>query len=127
MGCYGFRSAEIIDAWVVDCLVVCLRSWRLRAAIAERGLPLGRVTNELAELLRTYGTVALEAAVSEVIAQNTPHMHAVRQVLERQHHERACPVQLPLVLPKDPRLQNMSLSPSRLNLYDKLQEKKNDK
>jgi hypothetical protein len=103
-----------------------LSSKALQGDIAERGLPLARATNELAELLRTYGTVALEVAVAEVVAQNTPHLHAVRQVLERQRHERACPVQLPLVLPNDPRLQNMSLSPSRLNVYDKLQKKKND-
>lgn len=102
-------------------------SERLLEAIAERGLPLGRVTNELTELLRTYGAAALEVAVAEVLAQHTPHMHAVRQVLERQRHEGALPLTLPLQLPNDPRVQNMVLSPRSLNVYDQLQGKKNDK
>jgi hypothetical protein len=98
-------------------------SEKLLSAIAESGLPLARVTKELSEMLNSYGALALESAVLEVLAENTPHMHAVRQVLERQRHEGARQVTLPLQLPNDPRLQNMALSPSRLTVYDKLHAK----
>lgn len=96
------------------------------AAIAERRLPLRRATKELLELLRTYGAQSLEAAICEALTQSTPHLPAVRQILERQRHEAAKPPALPLNLPDDPRVQNMVLPPRSLTVYNQLQEKKND-
>jgi hypothetical protein len=101
-------------------------SEQLLNQIAKRGLPLGRVTHQLHELLSTYGAAALEAAIREALDHNTPHSQAVRQVLERDRHNAAKPVALPLQLPNDPRLRNISLSTRSLIDYDKLQEDEND-
>ena len=90
--------------------------------IAKRSLPLGRVTKDLVELLNTHGAAELEAAIREALENNAPHAQAVRQVLERDHHNARTPVALPLHLPDDPRLNNISLSTPSLNDYDKLQE-----
>lgn len=95
------------------------------AATAALGMPLKRVTRELLELLRTYGAAALEEALRESLTQNAAHLHAVRQVLERSRHAETKP--LPLELPDDPRVRNMALAPRSLAVYDRLQEKKNDK
>lgn len=97
-------------------------------ALAERGLTLKRASAEVLELLRSYGAAALETALRETLAQGTPHLPALRQVLERERHDATKPPALPLQLPDDPRLKNMALAPRSLAVYDRLQEKKkNDK
>lgn len=100
-------------------------------AMAEQGLPLRRAMKELLELLRTYGAAALEAALGETLSQNTLHLPAVRQVLERSRHDATKPSPLPFELPDDPRLRNMVLAPRSLAVYDRLQgkqqENENDK
>ena len=93
------------------------------AAVAERKMPLGRAMKELLELLHTYGAELLDAAMREALLQNTPHLSAVRQVLERQRHEAAKAPALPITLPDDPRVQNMVLTQPSLNVYDQLQKK----
>lgn len=102
-------------------------STQLLDALAERGLPLGRSSTELLELLHTYGAQALEAALQEVLKGNAVHLHAVRQSLERARHETAAPVPLPLSLPDDPRVRNMAFAPKTLAVYDRLQNQEEDK
>lgn len=101
-------------------------SGQFLAAVAARGQPtLKQACRELLELLHTYGAEALDCALRETLAQNTPHLAAVCQVLERSRHN--APTPLPIQLPDDPRLQNMALAPRSLAVYDRLQEKVNDK
>jgi transposase len=101
-------------------------SGQFLAAIAARGQPtLKQACRELLELLRTYGAEALESALRETLAQNAPHLAAVRLVMERSRHD--TPKPLPIQLPDDPRVQNMALAPRSLAVYDQLQEKKHDK
>lgn len=94
------------------------------AAVADRNLPLRRAIKELLELLNTYGAESLDAAMRETLRHSTPHLPAVRQVLERQRHNAAKAPALPITLPDDPRVQNMVLSQPSLNVYDQLQKKK---
>jgi hypothetical protein len=91
--------------------------------IAAEGLSLRRLTKDLLLLLHTYGAESLEAALSEAL-KSTPHLSAVRQILERERSEAAKPIPLPLTLPDDPRVQNMVLSPRPLSAYDQLQKRK---
>lgn len=96
----------------------------LLAAVAKRGMALKQAVSELEELLATFGAEALEAALQEaLLAQNTSHPSAVRQVLTRVRHDGAKPLLLPFELPKDPRL-HMVLTPRSLKIYDGLQKKK---
>ena len=94
--------------------------------IASRGLPLGRVIRELQEMLYAYGQAPLVDAISEALTNDSPHMHAVRQVLERTRHEQGKPPPLPLSLPDDPRVKNLVVTPHRLSTYDNLLETLDD-
>lgn len=93
-------------------------SAELLGHVAERGLPLGRATSELLELLRTYGAAELEAATREAIRNNAPHPQAVRHILERNRKEAGKPPTLPLPLPADPRLGNLFVKPHDLSTYE---------
>jgi len=86
--------------------------------LAERGKNLGNATARLLLLLDTYGTEALEAAVREVLERDVPHVHAVRQVLERERRARGLPPALPLALPDDPRVRDLRVRPHSLGTYD---------
>jgi transposase len=114
------RTTNVLSTAVPSCIPFL-------TALAAQGLVLKRASSELLELLRTYGAAALDAALREVLSQNTPQLSAVRQVLDRSRHEATKPCPLPLELPDDPRLKNMALAPRSLTVYDRLQEKKNDK
>jgi transposase len=87
--------------------------------LAERGKNLGNATARLLLLLDTYGAEKLEAAVREVLERDVPHVHAVKQVLERERHARGLPPALPLPLPDDPRV-SVDVRPHSLDTYDVL-------
>jgi transposase len=97
-------------------------SMDLLEAVAERGLPLGRATSELLELLNTFGACALEVAVKEALAAATPHIPAVRHILERTRRESGQPPARPLPLPDDPRVRDIDVTPHDLASYDESQE-----
>lgn len=94
----------------------------LMKRIAERGLPLGRASSELLELLRTYGAAELEAAITEAIRNSAPHTQAVRHILERNRKETGTPPTLPLPLPEDPRLGDLFVKPHDLSIYQSLED-----
>jgi hypothetical protein len=93
----------------------------LLCELGQRGGNLGSATAALLRLLDEYGARALDEAVTEALAQDTPHPHAVRQVLERRRRERGQPPPIAVVLPHDPRLMHLSVRPHRLDTYDHLE------
>jgi hypothetical protein len=95
---------------------------KLLTRMGQRGLPLAGSTKQLLELLHTYGAESLEAAVREALLNQSPHPHAVRQVLERWRHESGKPPALPLSLPDDPRVNSLIFKPHNLTDYDNIQE-----
>jgi transposase len=90
----------------------------LRAA--ERGTNLGALTRGLLRLLEAHGPGALEAAIAEALANDSAHLGAVRQLLDRQRHARALPPPLAVALPEDPRLRTLCVRPHPLADYDTL-------
>ena len=92
----------------------------LLVAVAERGGNLGSVTARLCRLLDTHGAEAMQAAVAEVVGRNAMHVAAVRQVLERNRHERGQPPALAVPLPPDPRVRNVVVRTHDLDTYDNL-------
>lgn len=100
-------------------------SLKLLTLMAERGLPLAGATAQLQESLRTYGAQLFESAVTEALANGSPHPHAVRHILERWRQEAGKAPALPLPLPDDPRLSNLTLRPRSLNAYDHLHKDEN--
>ena len=101
-------------------------SIRLLAQVAERGLPLGRATRQLMELLHAYGAGALEAATCEALEHGVPDPHAVLQVLERRRRDAGKAPPLPVPLPDDPRVRNIVLKPRGLHRYSKLHKTEDD-
>jgi transposase len=95
-------------------------SRKLLEVIAERGGNLGRTTQQLLELLDSVGAAMLDAAVSEAVIRNTPHLGAVRHLLDRARVARGQPPALDAHLPADPRLQHLVVRPHSLATYDQL-------
>ena len=85
--------------------------------LAERGKNLGNATSRLLVLLDTYGAEALEVAVREVLEREVLHVHAVRQVLDRERTARGAPPLIPIPLPDDPRLRNLRVRQHSLESY----------
>jgi len=96
------------------------RTRELLERLAERGQNLGGSTSRLLELLDTYGPERLDRAVREVLAREVPHVHAVRQVLERDRAQKNLPPLLPLPLSEHARARDAQVQPHSLERYDAL-------
>jgi transposase len=98
----------------------------LLTQLAERGQNLGAAVSMLLRLLATYGAEELQTAVEEALQKEVPHPHAVRHALERRRQERGQPAAIPLALPDDPRIRDLTVRPRSLSSYDKIQETTDD-
>lgn len=98
----------------------------LLALVAERGGNLGSMTFGLMRLLERHGPTALDAAVAQAVARVTPHLGAVRQLLDCAARERGEPPPVSLPLPADPRLEGLVVRPHALSTYDQLQPRSTD-
>jgi transposase len=94
--------------------------------IAQRGGNLGSVTAGLLRLLDAHGAQSLEAAITEALAQGTPHLAAIRHVLDRKRHERGQPPPIAVALPDDPRIRNVTVRTHQLDDYERLHEETDD-
>jgi len=101
-------------------------SKKLMVMLAERGGNLGSATAALLRLLDSYGAAELEVAIAEAIDRGSPHPHTVRLVLERRRHERQAPPPLPVKLPDDPRVRDLTVRPHELSGYDELSREEED-
>jgi transposase len=90
------------------------------AAVAERGGNLGATTTGLTRLLDLYGAQTLDQALSAALSADSPHLQAVRQILEQQQPARLQDPTLPVALPDDPRVRDIVVHPHDLATYDRL-------
>ena len=95
-------------------------SEELFCRLAERGENLGRATQLLIELLEQYGGERLETAIGEGLEAGVLHVHGLRQILERNRRTEGRLPSLPVVLPDDPRVRDLAVSPHDLDGYDEL-------
>ena len=95
----------------------------LLVAAAQRGGNLGSITSRLLSLMDTYGKSALERAVAEAVKSDTPHLAAVRQLLEQHRMAEGRPAPLPAPVHSDPRVRNLCVLPHDLETYDALRGK----
>jgi hypothetical protein len=87
---------------------------------AERGYPIGSLTNKLLTQLDLYGPVELEEAIKEVVIAGACHCSDVTQVLERRRRKRGLLSPIAIQLPDDERLRNLVVMPHSLASYDSL-------
>jgi len=92
----------------------------------ERGEPLGRTVNTLADLLAQYGLAELTTAIADALARGVPHPNAVRLALERRRQVKAAPLPLAVSLPDHVKRRDIPVRPHRLDDYDRLMENGHD-
>ena len=85
---------------------------------AARGVQLASLTRGLIELLDTHGAGALEEALRAALREDAAHLGAVRHFIDQQRAglERSPP--LPVALPDDPRVRELTVRPHNLHDYD---------
>lgn len=89
---------------------------------AERGYPIGSLTNKLLSHLGLYGASELEEAIKEVVQFGACHCADVTQVLERRRRQKGLLSPIAIQLPNDKRLNDMVVLPHSLASYDRLAE-----
>jgi transposase len=95
-------------------------------AIAERGGNLGSATWGLSKLLDIERADQLDATLAESLARGTPHLGAVRHLLDRARKSRGEPPAVEPHLPADPRIEGLVIHPHALSTYDQLQRMTDD-
>jgi transposase len=93
------------------------------AAAARRGVHLGALTRGLTELLDTHGAAALEAALIAALAEDAPHLPAVRHFVDQHRARRGARPPIPVSLPDDPRVRALHVRPHNLADYEQLTRK----
>ncbi len=89
-------------------------------ALARRGHPLLGETRRLLDLADRYGAAALDAALAETLARGAVSAAAVAHVLDQRARARRTPPPLAVVLPDDPRVRELHVTPHALATYDSL-------
>jgi len=102
------------------------RAQELLRIVADRGGNVGRTVWSLTQLLDSHHEKALDAAIAEAIARDSPHIGAVRQALDRARQLTGEPPPLGLHLPEDPRLDAIRARPHALSTYDQLRKTNTD-
>ncbi len=89
-------------------------------ALAQRGLPLAGEVRRLLALRERYGAPAVDAALAETLGRGAVSAAAVAHVLDQQTRARRTPPPLTVVLPDDPRVRDLHVTPHALAPYDAL-------
>ena len=89
-------------------------------ALAVRGQPLAGETTRLLRLLDQVGAPALDAALAEALARGAIGAASVAHVLEQRRRARRQLPLLDIVLPADPRVRDLRVTPHAISAYDTL-------
>jgi hypothetical protein len=105
---------------------VAPNSRKLTELVAERGGNIGSLTHRLNQLLERFSARELDDAIVEALVRGTPHLGAIRQLLDKARADRGerPPVLLPLR--HDPRLDRLVVQPHSLASYDQLRKDPTD-
>jgi transposase len=98
----------------------CARADAFLDALALRGEPLAPQTLALLRLLDQYGAAAVDAALAEAVSRGAINAASVAHLLDQQARARHTPPPLAVVLPDDPRVRDLRVTPHRLTTYDAL-------
>src|SRR6266545_1483805 len=89
-------------------------------ALALRGEPLASQTTRLLRLLDQVGPSALDAALTEALARGAISAASVAHILDHRRRARGLPPPVDFVLPADPRVRDLRVTPHALSAYDTL-------
>jgi len=98
----------------------CAHAAAFLDALALRGEPLAGHTAQLLRLLDRYGAADVDAALTDTVARGAISAAAVAHVLDQRTRARQAPPPLALVLPDDPRVRDLRVTPHALTAYDAL-------
>lgn len=88
--------------------------------LALHGGHLGGTTTRLLHLLDTYGATDLDAAIAEAHRRDAFAAQSVAHILDQQARARGAPAPIEVVLPDDPRVRDLVVTPHALDRYDHL-------
>jgi transposase len=89
-------------------------------ALVRRDAPLAAQTSRLLRLLDHVGVGAPDAALAEALAREAISAASVAHLLEQQRRARHLPPPIDVVLPADPRVRDLRVTPHALTAYDTL-------
>ena len=89
-------------------------------ALARRDAPLGIETVRLLRLLDQAGPAALNRALAEALERQAVSAASVAHLLEQQRRARRLPPPVEVILPADPRVRDLRVTPHALSAYDTL-------
>jgi hypothetical protein len=95
-------------------------------ALAVRGGALGSQTAHLIRLLQRYGPNEVNAAMKEALAKGAIGAASVAHLIDQRARRRKQPPALDVVLPDDPRVRDLRVTPHPLTDYDRLLGKDDD-
>jgi transposase len=95
-------------------------------ALAQRGEPIGVHAARLARLLDDHGAAALEVALVEALHRGAVSAASVAHLLDQRTRARKAPPLIPVVLPDDPRVRDLRVTPHALTDYDALAKETDD-
>jgi hypothetical protein len=98
----------------------CPSADRLIEALAHRGEHLGTHVARLLKLLDRHGASEVEAAIKQSLARGAVGAASVAHVLDQRARARRQPPALDVVLPDDPRVRDLRITPHALDTYDAL-------
>ena len=98
----------------------CSHADALLNALALRNEHIGGHTTRLLQLLDRYGAVELDRAIAEALSRGSPSAASVAHLLDQWARARKAPPPLDPVLPADPRVRDLRVTPHALGRYDEL-------
>jgi len=99
---------------------VCPHADAFLDALARRDAPLAAQTARLLRLLDQVGATALDTALAEALERGAVSAASVAHLLEQRRRARHLPPPLDVVLPADPRVRDLRVTPHALSAYDTL-------
>lgn len=101
-------------------VAACPSAHAFLAQIALIGGHLGGTTARLLRLLDRYGATDVEAAIAEAHRRDAFAAQSVAHVLDQRSRARGAPPPFDVVLPDDPRVRDLVVTPHALDRYDQL-------
>lgn len=99
------------------------RAADILAELGRRGEPMAPHTKWLLRLLDEVGAERLANAVATALQRDTPSAASVAHLLDVDRRARRERPSAPVVLPDDPRVRDLRVTPPRLDAYDQLSKK----